>query len=256
MPTKNVDKTTGEVLTPEVVDLVNRLSKSERTELARQEKRIDKALPSFVEIGEALNLIRDNKLYRGTHGTFDGYLSERWGFTRQRAAQIIGAAETMAALPVSVRPAVTTERAARALKPVAKKPAAAKRAVKKATETATGATPTAGDFERAVQGEVGGGSDAIPHTAPAPPPTPSEASTTVDDAKDWLRLTDQLNLAALPEPSRRKIRAVAVGLVEAIDVSLGESQKARHVAAAKKRAPTKPSNGTRTVEPRFKAGKS
>lgn len=243
MPSKKVEK-----LTPEVVDLVNRLSKSERTELARHEKTIDKALPAFAEIGDALNAIRESKLYRENYSTFDAYLSDRWSFTRQRASQLIDAAETMRQLPAAVKPAVTSERAARAMKPLADKPAKAKRAVKDATKNATGDTPTGADLERAVKGVVGDGPEAAPHAATAPSPTG------VDVAREWLRLTDSLNLAVLSEPARRKMRATAAGLVAALDVSLNEAQKTRHVAAAKKRTPT--SRRTDQVTPRLKGVKS
>lgn len=36
--------------------------------------------------------IRDRRLYRLTHGSFAEYTQERWGFTRQRAHQMIEAA--------------------------------------------------------------------------------------------------------------------------------------------------------------------
>lgn len=61
--------------------------------LADCEQRIERGLKTFVEVGTALATIRDNRLYRAEHGTFEDYCQARWGFTRQRAHQITSAAE-------------------------------------------------------------------------------------------------------------------------------------------------------------------
>jgi hypothetical protein len=45
--------------------------KSRRTEL---ENVIERGLSTFVEVGNALLEIRDSKLYRETHPTFEAYL--------------------------------------------------------------------------------------------------------------------------------------------------------------------------------------
>jgi hypothetical protein len=42
--------------------------------------------------------IRDGRLYRETHGTFDDYCREGWGFSRHRASQLITAAEVVGEL--------------------------------------------------------------------------------------------------------------------------------------------------------------
>jgi hypothetical protein len=57
------------------------------------EQVIADGLKTFVDVGQALARIRDEKLYRATHKTFEAYCRERWDFTRVRAHQLIKAAE-------------------------------------------------------------------------------------------------------------------------------------------------------------------
>jgi phage N-6-adenine-methyltransferase len=71
------------------------LTETECSELARLEKVIDGGLKTFVEVGSALSEIRDNRLYRASHGTFEDYCRERWGMVASRARQLIGAAQAV-----------------------------------------------------------------------------------------------------------------------------------------------------------------
>lgn len=69
------------------------LSVVERGSLRKLEATIEKGVATFIEVGLALRSIRDEKLYREQHKTFEKYVSERWGFDRSRAYQFIDAAE-------------------------------------------------------------------------------------------------------------------------------------------------------------------
>lgn len=71
----------------------NELSKSEARELADCENVIREGLSTFREVGERLARIRDKRLYRVEFKTFEGYCKSRFGFTRQRASQLILAAQ-------------------------------------------------------------------------------------------------------------------------------------------------------------------
>jgi hypothetical protein len=46
--------------------------------LAQHEAVIERGLKSFIEVGEALAAIRDQRLYRATRPNFDAYLTDRW----------------------------------------------------------------------------------------------------------------------------------------------------------------------------------
>jgi len=64
-------------------------------ELAAQldaaEEIIERGMKSFVEVGTALMQIRDERLYRETHGSFEGYCRDRWSFERAHAYRLIDA---------------------------------------------------------------------------------------------------------------------------------------------------------------------
>ena len=65
----------------------------EAQELARCETIVQAGIRSFFEVGHALMRIRDLKLYRETHATFEKYLEDRWDYSRQYGYQLIAAAE-------------------------------------------------------------------------------------------------------------------------------------------------------------------
>lgn len=66
--------------------------------LADCEAVIERGLHSFVEVGQALLTIRDQGLYSRSHKTFEDYCQDRWGFSRIRAYQMMGASETVGVL--------------------------------------------------------------------------------------------------------------------------------------------------------------
>jgi len=58
-------------------------------ELAALEGVIQRNLRAFYEVGAALMRIRDGRLYRGTHETFEKYCRERWEISRPRAYELV-----------------------------------------------------------------------------------------------------------------------------------------------------------------------
>jgi hypothetical protein len=120
------------------------LSETEDARLARNETRISQGLASFVEVGEALSDIRDARLYRATHGTFEGYCAEKWKMTKGRVYQLIGATEVMST--VVDKSQITTERQAREL---ARVEPARREEVIRAADIATGGKITAAAIKQA-----------------------------------------------------------------------------------------------------------
>lgn len=57
------------------------------------ERIIEKGMNHFVEVGTALTIIRDEKLYKLLFSTFEEYSKERWGFERRYAYRLIDAAK-------------------------------------------------------------------------------------------------------------------------------------------------------------------
>jgi hypothetical protein len=68
------------------------LNASEGADLATLEETIRSGLRTFVDVGQALAEIRDRRLYRETHSTFETYCEQQWALTRTRAYELISVA--------------------------------------------------------------------------------------------------------------------------------------------------------------------
>lgn len=64
------------------------LTDDEERDLHRLELKVERA---FYEAGSALREIRDRKLYRASHKTFESYCKDRFGFRRSHSYQLIDA---------------------------------------------------------------------------------------------------------------------------------------------------------------------
>lgn len=102
--------------------MTNKLTTSEAAEFGKCERTIKNTKGAFVACGKALEAIRDKKLYRAKHATFDEYCQKVWGWSRQRAHQLIQSSETVRSLPAEMSTMVDkiSERGARELTKVAK----------------------------------------------------------------------------------------------------------------------------------------
>jgi hypothetical protein len=76
----------GDLLAEEPTEL----SEEEQKERERLEKQI---VDSFYQAGVALRELRDKKLFRSIHRTFEEYAKDILGFTRIRLYQLMGAAQ-------------------------------------------------------------------------------------------------------------------------------------------------------------------
>jgi hypothetical protein len=74
-------------------------SSDEKVMLEAAEKIIATGLKTFLQVGEALALVRDQRLYRQSHDTFEDYCHSRWNITDRRARQLIDAAAVVTGLP-------------------------------------------------------------------------------------------------------------------------------------------------------------
>ncbi|ALW87842.1 hypothetical protein [Deinococcus actinosclerus] len=98
---------------------VQPLTTQEQQHLTQLEGTIRDGWHGFVTVGEALLTIRDQRLYRAAHRTFGDYCEQVWGWSRQRAQQLMDAAQTSQALStIGLQP--ENERQARDLKEAAK----------------------------------------------------------------------------------------------------------------------------------------
>jgi hypothetical protein len=67
------------------------LSADERGRLLACEHALDNLRLAFAAAGKALQVIRDGRLYRATHPTFEAYVEDRWGMARGHAYRLIAA---------------------------------------------------------------------------------------------------------------------------------------------------------------------
>ncbi len=67
------------------------LSPAEEADLATCEAALDNLRVAFWAAGKALQAVRDGRLYRGTHDTFEAYCEERWEISRAQAYRLISA---------------------------------------------------------------------------------------------------------------------------------------------------------------------
>ena len=92
------------------------LAPVEADRLQSLEATIAAGLQTFHEVGSALLEIRDSRLYRQTHATFEDYCRERWGMERAHAYRLIEASEVVSRLsPIGDMAVPANEGQARAL---------------------------------------------------------------------------------------------------------------------------------------------
>ena len=125
------------------------LDDTEKVRLQELEAIVAQGLQTFYEVGQALIEIRDRKLYRETHKTFEAYCKEKWSLTRPRAYQFISASEVVQNLSTMVDKFPTSERQVR---PLTKLPPAQQLEIwQKAVEESPNGTPTAKIVEHLVK---------------------------------------------------------------------------------------------------------
>lgn len=81
--------------------LSDQLSKTDNKKLLALEKTIEEGLRTFTEVGTALLIIRDEKLYQKEYQTFEEYCDKKWDIDRSRAYQLIDSAKVVATLKMS-----------------------------------------------------------------------------------------------------------------------------------------------------------
>ena len=75
--------------------VIEKLSDEEQNDRLYLERKVERA---FYEAGRALRELRDKRLYRSTHKTFENYCQERFGFGRSRSHRLIDAANIVESL--------------------------------------------------------------------------------------------------------------------------------------------------------------
>ena len=75
------------------------------------ERIIERGKTTFLEVANALHAIKSRDLFKETHPTWEAYVKERWGFSRQHVHRLIQAKKVAEMSPAGDKP--KTEREAR-----------------------------------------------------------------------------------------------------------------------------------------------
>lgn len=113
MPNGNHEMKTTALAT--LLEKYGSLTQADTARLKELESVIERGRKTFIEVGYVLAEIRDLRLYRQTHATFEAYCAEHWGWTRQRSYQLINAAAVVKLLPAGMSTRVDNEATAREL---------------------------------------------------------------------------------------------------------------------------------------------
>ena len=134
-----------------MTELVKSLTAVELSTLDKHEAVINRGLKTFADVGNSLLAIRDGRLYREQHGTFEEYCRERWGFTDRRARMLMSASEVVERIGKTGTTVPVNEAQARPLArlPAAEQPEAWEAASNKAKEESR--PVTARDVEAEVE---------------------------------------------------------------------------------------------------------
>lgn len=81
----------GSLPDPYTTTADGQLSEREHADLATCEAALDNLRVAFWAAGKALQVIRDARLYRDTHGTFEEYAEQRWEISRSQAYRLMDA---------------------------------------------------------------------------------------------------------------------------------------------------------------------
>jgi hypothetical protein len=139
------------------------LSVTEVAQLEQCEKTIQRGLATFIDVGQALAHIRDNRLYR-THGTFEEYCEKRWDLSARHANRLVEAASVNLVLGPT-GPELNNEAQARELTPLLDDPEELKAAWQEAVERSNG-KPTAAVVRDVVQGKLKQTDPVVPSASP------------------------------------------------------------------------------------------
>jgi len=171
-----------------------KLNVVERRELQSLEEIIQRSLNTLIESGSALLSIRDKKLWRESHKSFEAYVRDKWGFEKNYANKIIASSETVKKLGTIVPKTpkaleITTEGQLRELTGVPSESLAA--VVKEAAKIAGDDVITAKDIRQAKEQVLTANPKADPKPEPKDEPIDENGFVAKDEFADvWEDVDD------------------------------------------------------------------
>lgn len=175
-------------------EVAKSLNVIERKKLKSLEEVVERGVESFLATGSALKEIRDERLYREDHKTFESYVKSKWGFDRTHAYRLIESSDIKKDLsPVGDKipkaSEINTERQLRELRTVPSE--AIEAVVEKAAEIAGDAPITAKVLKEAREQVLAEPEELVYEDVPDEPKIP-DALKCVPWFKDQLKLVNEL----------------------------------------------------------------
>lgn len=192
------------------------LTLDEQHRLEALEAIITRGVQSFTATGEALREVRDARLYRATHDTFEEYCREQWGFGRTYAHELIhAAAAAQIVSTIEDAPEPRNAGVARELALLRDDPEELRRTWAEATE-AHGDSPTAAQVRDIREAHSGRKARPAASAVVEPPKGDPEKDTRFDAIEDAVML-----LKMLPAPADCVFPVENEGDVQALAEALG-----------------------------------
>lgn len=200
----------AEVLTGEIVDP---LTDDEYADFERCETTIEKGRQTFLEVGAALAEIKERRLYRQYHPSFDAYCREQWEMGKSQAYRLIDAAEIVTELetsPIGDTPLPKTESQARELSKVPAEDRAA--VMREASEDGPATAPKIKEVVEKRTDTPAKGREVRTETVETEPLPPSKRSVIEE------RVAEKAHRAAeqLSQTNRRLIDEKTIRLLEVV----------------------------------------
>lgn len=182
------------------------LTKTESQTLASYEVAIKQGLETFVEVGTAFAAIRDGRLYRETHDTFEDYCHKRWMLSRSYVNRVIAAAGVVNAIDAQGHQATLPE-SERQARPLASLPQEERaEAWNEAVEESVG-QPTAAKVQEVVDRRKSTASPQVARETSADELTDSEdVESRIDNVLEEIYINWQHGTQALIDSIYRAVR--------------------------------------------------
>lgn len=212
--------------------LVEPLSDTERAELAALDIAIKDGLRSWLSVGEQVGAhllrVRDARLYRESHATFEDYCRKQHSLSRKRAYDLVVFAEVREMSPKGDIGPPATERVARELAPLRKDPDLMREVWAEAVEL-HGPALTATQLRDVVRGPV--------LDPPAPPPRKDMRFENIADAVAMLQDLPDVDAILWPVDEQGDVEMVDEALAWLNEwLPRARSSWKRHKAAMKSAA--------------------
>lgn len=189
-----------------------KLSTVERKTLRALEATIETGKQAFIEVGTALRDIRDSRLYRESHKSFDAYVQDRWSIKKTYAHDLINAVavannvrncgqNVVDGAVISSVPEIPNEAVARELAKAPKEEQA------EVWEEVTSTAPkvTAAAVRSVVEKRAATTESAAKTQPPLKPAYPPHVQEALDNARVGTDIIDDINSAL------RKVKALTKG---------------------------------------------